>query len=114
MKTKELAKKYKDYIISMRREFHRFPEASLEEYRTSRRIKEELEKFGINAEIVGDTGVVATISGKNSGKTVALRGDIDALSVTEATNTSYSSEVPGLMHACGHDTHAAMLLGAAA
>lgn len=113
MKTKELAKKYKDYVISMRREFHRFPEASLEEYRTSKRIKEELEKFGIAAEIIGDTGVVATISGKNNGKTVALRGDIDALSVTEATNTSYSSETPGLMHACGHDTHAAMLLGAA-
>ncbi|MGL5670399.1 MAG: amidohydrolase, partial [Cetobacterium sp.] len=113
MRTKELAKKYKDYVISMRREFHRFPEASLEEYRTSKRIKEELEKFGITAEIVGDTGVVATISGKNSGKTVALRGDIDALSVTETTNTSYSSETPGLMHACGHDTHAAMLLGAA-
>lgn len=113
MKTKELAKKYKDYVISMRREFHRFPEASLEEYRTSKRIKEELEKFGIAAEIMGDTGVVATISGKNNGKTVALRGDIDALSVTEATNTSYSSETPGLMHACGHDTHAAMLLGAA-
>ncbi len=113
MRTKELAKKYKDYVISMRREFHRFPEASLEEHRTSKRIKEELEKFGINAEIVADTGVVATISGKNKGKTVALRGDIDALSVTETTNTSYSSTIPGLMHACGHDTHAAMLLGAA-
>lgn len=113
MRTKELAKKYKDYVISMRREFHRFPEASLEEHRTSKRIKEELEKFGINAEIVADTGVVATISGKNKGKTVALRGDIDALSVTETTNISYSSTIPGLMHACGHDTHAAMLLGAA-
>ncbi|WP_297596164.1 amidohydrolase [uncultured Cetobacterium sp.] len=113
MKTKELSKKYKNYVIDMRREFHRFPEASLQEYRTSARIKEELDRFGIQSEIIADTGVIATIVGKYPGRTVALRGDIDALAVVETSSKEYASKNLGLMHACGHDTHAAMLLGSA-
>lgn len=113
MKSLELAKELKEYIIGMRREFHMNPEPSLQEYNTSKRIKEELDKDGIECEIVADTGVVATIKGTHSGKTVALRGDIDALAVIEETGKEYASKVHGLMHACGHDSHGAMLLGAA-
>lgn len=113
MKSAELAKELKEYIIKMRREFHMNPEPSLQEYNTSKRIKEELDKEGIECEIVADTGVVATIKGAHPGKTVALRGDIDALAVIEETGKEYASKVQGLMHACGHDSHGAMLLGAA-
>ena len=113
MKSQELAKEYKDYVINMRREFHMNPEPSLQEYETSKKIKNELEKDGIECEIVADTGVVATIRGAHSGKTIALRGDIDALAVIEQTGKEYASKVHGLMHACGHDSHGAMLLGAA-
>lgn len=112
MKTMELAKKYHEYVVQMRREFHKNPEASMQEYKTSQRIKEELEKMGVEYKSIAGTGVIATIVGKNPGKCIALRGDIDALAVVEETGKEYASQVDGLMHACGHDTHAAMLLGA--
>lgn len=113
METRDLAKKYKQYVIDLRREFHMYPEPSLQEVRTSKRIKEELEKMGVPYISVANTGVVATIEGKKSGKTVALRGDIDALSVTEVNDIEFKSKNEGFMHACGHDCHASMLLGAA-
>ena len=113
MQTKKLAEKYKDYVIKMRREFHMNPEASMEEYNTSRRIREELDKAGIENRSIASTGVIATIKGEHPGKTVALRGDIDALAVIEESGKEYASKVHGLMHACGHDTHGAMLLGSA-
>lgn len=112
MKTIELAKKYHDYVIKMRREFHKNPEASMQEYNTCKKIKEELEKIGVEYKGIAGTGVIATIKGSQPGKCIALRGDIDALAVIEETGKEYSSKVDGLMHACGHDTHAAMLLGA--
>lgn len=113
MNIKELAKKNKDFIINLRREFHQFPEPSLEEYETSKKIQNELDKLNVKYKVVAKTGVVAEIGGKKPGKTVVLRADIDALQVTECTNVSYSSKNTGMMHACGHDGHAAMLLGAA-
>ena len=113
MQTKKLAEKYKDYVIKMRREFHMNPEASMEEYNTSRRIREELDKAGIENRSIAGTGVIATIKGEHPGKTVALRGDIDALAVIEESGKEYASKIHGLMHACGHDTHGAMLLGSA-
>ncbi|WP_297489145.1 M20 family metallopeptidase [uncultured Cetobacterium sp.] len=113
MKVKILAKKLKDDVIKWRREFHMYPEESLKEYETSKKILNELRNFGIQCEIIADTGVVATIHGYAPGKTVALRGDIDALAVIEKTNKEYSSKTHGLMHACGHDCHGAMLLVAA-
>ncbi|TCO76961.1 M20 family metallopeptidase [Marinisporobacter balticus] len=113
MNIKELAKKNKDYVVDLRREFHKYPEPSWHEERTSKRIKEELDKMGIPYISVAGTGVVATIEGKKSGKTVALRGDIDALQVNEANDVSYKSQNEGIMHACGHDGHGAMLLCAA-
>ncbi|WP_027624246.1 M20 metallopeptidase family protein [Clostridium lundense] len=113
MKTLELANKYYNWMVELRRDFHRHPEPSFKEYRTSKRIKEELEKMGLQATTIGETGVVALLKGDKEGKVVALRADIDALSVNEETGLEFSSEVPGMMHACGHDCHAAMLLGAA-
>ena len=113
MNIKELAEKNRDYVINLRREFHQIPEPSLEEYETSKRIQEELDKMGIKYKVVAKTGVVAEIGGKQPGKVVALRADIDALQVTECTGVDYASKHPGMMHACGHDGHASMLLGAA-
>lgn len=113
MNVKELSSKYKQYVIDMRREFHAYPELSWHEERTSKRIIEELTKMGIPCVSIAGTGVLATIKGKNDGKTIALRADIDALEITERCDVSYKSQNEGVMHACGHDTHAAMLLGAA-
>ncbi|MGL5346362.1 MAG: M20 family metallopeptidase [Peptostreptococcaceae bacterium] len=113
MNIKDITSKYKDYIIEMRREFHANPEASMQEVRTCKRIKEELDKIGVSYVSAANTGVIATIKGKNPGKTVALRADIDALAVCELNEVEYKSKNEGLMHACGHDGHTAMLLGAA-
>lgn len=113
MTVKSLVKNYGDYIIGLRRDFHAFPEASFKEFKTSSKIKEELDKMNIPYIECATTGVVATIKGNNQGKTLALRADIDALSVEELNDVDYKSQVPGMMHACGHDGHAAMLLGAA-
>lgn len=113
MNIKELAQKYSQYTIDMRREFHKHPELSMHEKRTSGRIKEELDKIGVPYVSMGGTGVLAVIKGKDDGKTIALRADIDALEVTEKTDVPYKSENEGVMHACGHDCHTAMLLGAA-
>lgn len=114
MKVNKISQKYKQYIIDMRREFHMYPEISMHEERTAARITEELTKMGIPCVSIAGTGVIGTIKGGNEGKTVALRGDIDALSVTEKNDVSYKSQNKGIMHACGHDAHASMLLGAAA
>lgn len=97
----------------MRRKFHRIPELSLQEYETSKAIVQELAKIGITGEIVADTGILATIKGGKPGKCVALRADIDALGVAEQTGAEFASTHAGIMHACGHDAHIAMLLGAA-
>ncbi len=113
MTVKELAKKYKQYAIDLRREFHMNPEPSMQEIRTSSRVIEELEKMGIECERVAGTGVVGTIIGGSSGKTIALRADMDALEVNEKNDHGYKSKVDGIMHACGHDAHTASLLTAA-
>lgn len=109
----EILNRQKEFVVNMRREFHENPELSSEEVRTSKRIKEELSKTGIEFEDCAGTGVIAIIRGKSNGKTVALRADIDALPVLEENDVIYKSKNPGVMHACGHDGHAAMLLGAA-
>ena len=115
-KIKELAEKYYDYSVKMRREFHRHPEPSKEEKRTSRRVIEELEKLGLKAERAARTGVVAEIKGEKDSdinKTIALRADMDALEIKEENDIEYKSENEGLMHGCGHDGHTAGLLTAA-
>ena len=115
MDIKEKAENIKDYIIEMRRHFHQNPELSLEEFETTKKIVNELEKMSIEVSTFKDglTGCVGTIKGAKEGKTLLLRADIDALSVHEKTNLEFASRVDGKMHACGHDCHAAMLLGVA-
>lgn len=115
MDIKEKVENIKDYIIEMRRHFHQNPELSLEEFETTKKIVNELEKMGIEVSTFKDglTGCVGTIKGAKEGKTLLLRADIDALSVHEQTNLEFASRVDGKMHACGHDCHAAMLLGVA-
>lgn len=113
MNIDKLADKYEDYIIKMRRHFHMNPELSKFEYKTSETIQEELDKLDIPYEVYIETGVIGRIKGAKPGKTVLLRADIDALEVQEANDHEYKSQVDGVMHACGHDAHIAMLLGAA-
>lgn len=111
---KALADKYSDYIVDRRRSFHRHPELSFQEWRTTAVIKKDLEEMGIAVETFGEKpGLVGTLDSGRPGRTVMLRADIDALPIQEKTNLSFASENQGIMHACGHDTHAAMLLGAA-
>ncbi len=113
MNMKDLVKEYKQFLVDIRREFHMHPEISWQEVNTAKRIKEELDKMGISYVPCAKTGIVATIAGKKSGKTVALRADMDALEVLEKNDVEYSSRNEGISHACGHDGHMAMLLGAA-
>jgi len=113
MNTNERAAQYKDYVVEMRRHFHMHPELSLEEYETTEFVAKELDKIGVPYERLTKTGLIATIQGKSSGKTVALRSDMDALNVTQKNEVSYKSLNEGKMHACGHDAHTAILLGAA-
>lgn len=111
----EEAQHLQQEITEIRRTLHRHPEIGRKEFRTSKLIREKLEEFGVD-EIQSPvpTAVIALIRGrKGPGRCVALRADIDALPVTEETGLPYSSEEPGMMHACGHDMHASMLLGTA-
>lgn len=100
-------------IVKIRRELHRFPEIGNSEFRTTEVIMNCLDKWGVKYERLLETGVVATVEGEKDGKTAALRADIDALPVNENTDLSFSSENEGMMHACGHDIHTAILLGTA-
>ncbi|SKC38790.1 M20 metallopeptidase family protein [Maledivibacter halophilus] len=109
-----LAEEIKEWLIEVRRDFHMNPEFGMEEYRTSRRIVKYLEEMGIEYKKgVANTGVVGIIRGKENGKTVALRADMDALPIEEKNQVSYKSKIKGKMHACGHDAHMTILLGAA-
>lgn len=115
MNFKEKMHEVTSYVIDIRREFHQYPELSMEERETTKRIAAKLEELGIPYEIneKNRTGLVGVIKGGNPGKAVALRADIDALPVTEDTGLPFTSKNAGVMHACGHDNHIAMLLGAA-
>ena len=117
MDIRALAEKYEGYIIEQRRWFHAHPELSWEEFGTTDHIQEELEKMGLEVHrFEGRPGCTAMIYGGKAvpgAKTVALRADIDALPAEEKTGLPFASENPGVMHACGHDNHMAMLLGAA-
>lgn len=98
----------------IRRDLHQHPELSGQEVRTVSRVCEELEKLGIEYRVMDDIhAVVGIIRSGREGKTVALRADMDALPIQESTGLPFASEVPGVMHACGHDAHTAILLGAA-
>lgn len=110
---REKAEKLRQYSIDFRRDLHMHPEPSREEYRTSRRIQEELARHDIPFVVMGQTGVLATVDGAKPGRTILLRGDMDALSVQEETGLPFASQVDGMMHACGHDCHTTILLTSA-
>lgn len=98
-------------LVQIRRDFHRNPELSQNEFRTQKKIQEYLNEWNIENYICADTGVVGIIRGKRPGKTIGIRGDIDALPIDEKNDASYCSINPGVMHACGHDAHTTILLG---
>jgi len=111
---REVINKYWDKVKEHREWFHRHPELSHEEKETAAYIAKTLREIGLEPkENIGGYGVSAVIQGRGPGKCVGLRADFDALPITECTGLPYTSENPGVMHGCGHDTHAAMLLGAA-
>ena len=105
------AEKLYPEAVKMRRDFHRHPELGFKEVRTAKVVADYLRALNLEVtEGVGKTGVVAVLSGDQAGKTVALRADMDALPIQEETGLDFASEIPGVMHACGHDGHTAMLL----
>ncbi len=112
MDVKELSKKYKDYVISIRRELHMHPGLAFEEFEANKIITRELDKMGLTYKIMAKTGIVVDIKGKNPGKCVLLRADMDCLPVQETRDVEYKSRNDGKMHACGHDGHMSQLLGA--
>lgn len=116
MSIPDYVKQQEEYIISLRRYFHEYPELSLEEFNTASKIEEELDKMGIEHKRIEKTGVAAVITNiidEKSAKTIVLRADIDALPINEESDVTYKSKNRGIMHACGHDAHIACLLGAA-
>ena len=121
LRIRAIAEQIEPQIIAWRRHYHQHPELSGKEFRTALSIESQLDDLGIPHRRVARTGIVATISGTAAGayradgtpcKRVALRADIDALPVTERTGVDYASVNEGVMHACGHDCHIAMMLGA--
>lgn len=110
--TEKIYEKVKSY----REHLHIHPELSYKEYNTSKFVSDTLSKLGIENSFIGDTGVVALISGNHHEKNapcIALRADLDALPIQEENDVPYKSKIDGVMHACGHDVHTSILLGAA-
>lgn len=102
-------------MVAWRRHIHAHPELSGQEYETRAFILQQLQQLGIAAQTFTDhAGIIGTIHGNAPGKTIALRADMDALPITEENTVDYRSQTPGVMHACGHDSHVAILLGTAA
>jgi hippurate hydrolase len=107
------ARRYHDELTAFRRDIHAHPELGLEEHRTAEQVASKLTEWGIEVHRgIGKTGVVAVLR-NGDGPAIGLRADMDALAMDEQTNLAYSSRNPGRMHACGHDGHTTMLLGAA-
>ncbi len=113
-KIKGLAKQYADEFIEVRHHLHANPELSYKEFETSKFVQSKLASFGIAFEVMATTGIVGIIKGKNpDSRVIALRADMDALPIQEENEVNYKSKNPGVMHACGHDVHTTILLGAA-
>ena len=115
MEIKQRIAEFHDEMTDWRRDIHTHPETAFEEVRTSQLVADKLEEFGIEVHRgLAGTGVVGILKGKSDGEgTIGLRADMDALHITEQTNLPYRSANDGKMHACGHDGHTTMLLGAA-
>ena len=104
----------KDDLTSLRRDIHAHPEIAFEEHRTAEIVATKLTEYGIEVETgIAGTGVVGTLSKGRGNQAIGLRADLDALPIDEANEFAHRSTYPGMMHACGHDGHTAMLLGAA-
>jgi amidohydrolase len=111
---KQLAKAIREDIIAIRHDIHQHPELSFQEERTAQKVETYLKGLGLETHRISNTGVWAMIQGEaGPGKTLALRADLDALPIQEATQKDYKSVNDGVMHACGHDVHTSALLGAA-
>ena len=105
---------YTDDLIAIRRDLHEHPELGMQETRTSGIVADFLKQWGIEVHTgIGNTGVVGVLKGQSEGRMIGLRADMDALPIHECTNLAFASKTPGVMHACGHDAHTTMLLGAA-
>jgi len=108
------ARRYQNELTAIRRDIHAHPELGLEEYRTAEIVARKLEEWGIEVHRgIGVTGVVGVLRSGNGQASIGLRADMDALPILEATGLPHASQNPGRMHACGHDGHTTMLLGAA-
>lgn len=119
MKVPGVPEALRERLVALRHDLHRNPELAFEERETQARLRAELERLGPGSlrslDEAGGTGLVARIAGRDAGApVVAVRGDIDALPITEETGAPFASEVPGRMHACGHDVHSSWAVGAAA
>ena len=113
-KIKELAASYSNNFIDIRHHLHAHPELSYQEFETSKYIQAQLKGYGIPFTVMAGTGVIGLIEGNNpASRIIALRADIDALPIEESNDVPYRSKNPGIMHACGHDVHTTILLGAA-
>ena len=112
---KKLIESVHHEVVAWRRHLHQYPERSFKEFETSKYISEQLKKLeNVEISYPTETSVVGRLKGKKgAGKTIAMRADIDALPIQEATNLPFASKIDGVMHACGHDGHAAILLGTA-
>jgi amidohydrolase len=112
-KVKQLASSIREQLVATRRHLHANPELSFQEFETTQYLAEKVQALGYNLQTITETGGFVDIKGKNpSKKTIALRGDIDALPIIEANNVDYKSTNQGVMHACGHDVHTTCVLGA--
>jgi amidohydrolase len=110
----QLANNFKESVTGIRRHLHAYPELSYNEFETCAFVEKELAKIGLASKKMGGTGLVSLIEGKDAGsRVIALRADMDALPIAEENDVPYKSTRPGIMHACGHDAHTAVLLGAA-
>lgn len=113
-KVMKAAHAIEEALITIRRDIHRQPELALQEYKTAKYIADRLRALGCEVtENVGSTGVAGLLRGRESGKTLAIRADMDALPIEEETEHGFCSATSGVMHACGHDAHIAVVLGAA-
>lgn len=113
-RVQEMVEKIYPQLVNIRRDLHQHPELGLEEYRTSALVLDYLKQWNIKVtQLIGETAIVGLIEGKQGEKTIGLRADMDALPIEEKTGAPYASLYPGKMHACGHDVHTTILLGAA-
>ena len=111
--TKEI-ETHRDELVELRRWFHMHPEPGFKEYKTAEKIAEYLTDLGLRVQTgVAETGVVALLEGSQNGPTLLIRSDMDALPIDESNELPFKSRHKGMMHACGHDAHMAMLLVAA-